>query len=73
MNNNQTQAAIIWTILGATTFTVGLSLWAFIAASVTIAGLSAALLFGTLAATSAAGIGGIVAMCAQKAKENFSV
>jgi hypothetical protein len=63
-------AQAAWTLAGAKTLVAGVAFWGFIASQVVISGPVALAVFGTMASSSAVGIGGMVGYCAKKAQES---
>jgi hypothetical protein len=67
-----TVAGIAWGVAGAKTLLAGTAFWAFVATQVVVAGPAALVMFGTLAGSSAVGIGGMVGYCAKQAQKNLA-
>lgn len=68
-NKNQL-AKTAWSLAGAKTLLAGTAFWAFVASKVVISGPAALLVFGTLASSSAVGIGSMVGYCAKQAQKH---
>ncbi len=62
-------SSFAWSLLGAKTLVAGAVFWTFVASQVVITGPAAIAIFGTLASSSAVGIGSVVGYCAKRAKE----